>query len=747
MRLSGIGVFARASVPFDPTAASPVQGAPQVRGALSFAAFCGFVLLGPPAFAQIQGYGVAATGGTGKPVCTVTNTSATGKGNFSDCARQGNVFVQFDGPGPFTTDAGQTYVQSNTTIDGCANGQNGVTLYQPADTHRAVVIEGPASNVVIRCIRFQGTGKVPPNDFNEHDLLALDGSDGIVSQVAVDRCTFIKSSDGGLDIVGNVQDVTVQRSLFYDNPLAQLIKYNSRRRISIHHSVYTANAERNPQIKGDARNFDFVSNVVYNNLPLFDPESGANFSPYGTRLWNGNSNSDSPGNVTGNFRSNAWIDPHGELEILTDPGASAAGIYLADNYCKPGPCPASPASAPLAVPAANVITPTAPAFMRTQMLPTVGSPNRTALDQTRIDEVAAALPLVCTPVTPRQVSISNQSVNEGNSGATLMIFAATLSGPSTCPFTVSYATGNGTATAGTDYDPAIGVLIFPVGSTSQTVTVSVRGDRVFESDENFVVNLADPSGGTIGDGQAVGTIVNDDATGFSVNDVSVVEPVSGTTTASFTVTLSPVQGSATSVAYATANGTATAPADYAAKSGTLSFAAGASTQPVSIVVNADSLKEAVETFTVNLSNPTGGATVASPSGTGSVYDKGAFFTLPPCRLIDTRGATGGAGLGGPALDANTTRSFSLAGGACGVPVTARAVALNVTVTGATRAGNLRLFAAGAALPLASTINYGPHQTRANNLVVNVNASVQLAVRCDQASGTVHLIVDVAGYVL
>jgi hypothetical protein len=62
-------------------------------------------------------------------------------------------------------------------------------------------------------------------------------------------------------------------------------------------------------------------------------------------------------------------------------------------------------------------------------------------------------------------------------------------------------------------------------------------------------------------------------------------------------------------------------------------------------------------------------------------------------------------------------------------------------------GNLRLFAAGAALPLASTINYSPSQTRANNMVVNVNASVQLGVRCDQTSGTVHLIVDVAGYVL
>jgi hypothetical protein len=352
----------------------------------------GVSLSGSSSFAQIQGYGVSATGGQGGKVCTVTNTAARGAGTFSDCARRGNVIVQFNGPGPFTVDGKQTYLKSNTTIDGCANRQNGVTLAQPADLYRAVVLEGPASNLVIRCIRFQGTGKVLPNDTNEHDLLALDGMEGLVSRVAVDRCTFVASTDGALDIVGNVQDVTVQRSLFYDNPLTQLIKYNTRKRISLHHNVYVANAERNPQIKGDARNIDFVSNVVYDSLALIDPESQTAFSPYGTLLWNGNGSSDSVGNVTGNFRSNAWIDPKGSLEIKTEPGASDAGIYLGANYCRPGPCPSSPAASPMAVPATNVVTETPPAQMKARMLPTVGSPNRTAADKARIDAVAAVLP-------------------------------------------------------------------------------------------------------------------------------------------------------------------------------------------------------------------------------------------------------------------------------------------------------------------------------------------------------------------
>jgi Calx-beta domain len=694
------------------------------------------------AISQIQGYGVGATGGAGGQVCTVTNTASSGAGTFSDCARRGNVIVQFNGPGPFTVDGSQTYLKSNTTIDGCLNGQNGVTLYQPADIYRAVVLEGPNSNLIVRCIKFQGSGKVLPNLLNEHDLLAIDGSSAPASRVAVDRCTFISSTDGALDIVGNVTDVTVQKSLFYNNPLTQLIKYNSRKRISIHHNVYTANAERNPQIKGDAQNIDFVSNVVYNNLPLVDPQSGTAFSPYGTLIWNANQISDSPGNVTGNFISNAWIDPNGSVSITIEAGASAAGIYLTDNLCKPGVCPNSPASSPMAVPAANVVTVTQPGQMRSLMLPTVGAPNRSAADQVRIDAVAAVLPDICVPLSIPQVSIADQAISEGNTGSKLMAFPVTLSAASNCPVTVSYATANGTATAGSDYSSGGGYLVFPVGTTSQTAYVSILGDKIFESDETFFVNLTAPGAATLGDAQAVGTIQNDDVAGFSVNDVAVVEPKSGTTTANFTVTLAPAAGGTTTVDYATASGTAAAPADYVAKSGTLTFGPGVTTQPVSIVVNGDGLKEAVETFTITLSNPTGGVAVADPVGTGRIYDNGAFFTVVPCRAVDTRAATGP--LGGPALAAGSTRAFTLAG-SCGIPAGVKAVALNVTVTGATRGADLRLYAAGAALPAASTINFGLGQTRSNNAVIPVSAAGQITVRNDQASGSVHLIVDVAGY--
>jgi hypothetical protein len=114
----------------------------------------------------------------------------------------------------------------------------------------------------------------------------------------------------------------------------------------------------------------------------------------------------------------------------------------------------------------------------------------------------------------------------------------------------------------------------------------------------------------------------------------------------------------------------------------------------------------------------------------------------PCRIADTRGVTGP--YGGPALSSGATRVFTLAG-QCGIPSSARAASLNVTVTGSTTLGHLRLYPAGTAVPLVSTINYRLGQTRANNAIVTLGATGGLEVFCGQATGTVHLVLDTNGY--
>jgi hypothetical protein len=119
-----------------------------------------------------------------------------------------------------------------------------------------------------------------------------------------------------------------------------------------------------------------------------------------------------------------------------------------------------------------------------------------------------------------------------------------------------------------------------------------------------------------------------------------------------------------------------------------------------------------------------------------------FYTVEPCRVVDTRNP----GEGG-ALAANTLRSFPVRG-SCGVPADAVAVAANVTVVDPTDRGNLRVFPAGTATPLASAINFVADSTRANNAIVRVGGDGRLAVQCDMppgSTGMAHLLVDVTGY--
>ena len=119
-----------------------------------------------------------------------------------------------------------------------------------------------------------------------------------------------------------------------------------------------------------------------------------------------------------------------------------------------------------------------------------------------------------------------------------------------------------------------------------------------------------------------------------------------------------------------------------------------------------------------------------------------FFTLAPCRVLDTRNTAGP--LGGPALMALADRIFPMAG-SCGIPADAKSVSLNIAVTGPTNAGNLRLHPGGTSVPLVSSINYKAGQTRSNNAVIRLNALGELAAYLDQVSGTAHLILDVNGY--
>jgi hypothetical protein len=223
-------------------------------------------------------------------------------------------------------------------------------------------------------------------------------------------------------------------------------------------------------------------------------------------------------------------------------------------------------------------------------------------------------------------SIGDVSVTEGNTGttpATLALVPVTLTAVSGVPVTVDFTTAPGTATAPDDYAITTGTLTFAPGETTRNVTVAVVGDTNVEPNENFFVNLSNLSGGgSIGDAQAEVTIVNDDFGPVTINagDGSVVE---GDPTANpdllVPVTLSGPSGSTVTVAFTTADDTATAGTDYVTASGTLTFAPGVTSQNVTVSVISDLVDEADETLFVNLSAPVG-ATIGDGQGVGTITD-------------------------------------------------------------------------------------------------------------------------------
>jgi S-layer homology domain len=150
-------------------------------------------------------------------------------------------------------------------------------------------------------------------------------------------------------------------------------------------------------------------------------------------------------------------------------------------------------------------------------------------------------------------------------------------------------------------------------------------------------------------------------------------------------------------------------------------------------VTRDAMSEfLVNAFGLKLYGP--GTPIALPS---PPVVNAPFFALAPCRLIDTRNT-------GLALAAGATRNFIVAG-QCDIPLSAKAVSINVTATQPLAAGNLVVFPAGIPLPSTSTINYRAGQTRANNAIVQLGGNGDIQVFANQAAGTVQLILDVNGY--
>lgn len=157
------------------------------------------------------------------------------------------------------------------------------------------------------------------------------------------------------------------------------------------------------------------------------------------------------------------------------------------------------------------------------------------------------------------------------------------------------------------------------------------------------------------------------------------------------------------------------------------------------------------TLTVTETEGTNGCTSAEGTTTVTVTPVSTglgFFPLTPCRIIDTRNTDGP--LGGPALlPGVSVRTFAVAG-TCGIPITAKAVAVNLTVTQAGATGFIRVYPGdltGGAIPITSSLHFQAAKTRANNSILKLAAdgTGTIGVENDALGATVHFILDVVGY--
>lgn len=108
------------------------------------------------------------------------------------------------------------------------------------------------------------------------------------------------------------------------------------------------------------------------------------------------------------------------------------------------------------------------------------------------------------------ISVDDVTVAEGNAGTTPATFTLRLTAASPLTFTVDVATSNGSAAAPADYGAFALRVTVPFLATSVPIPINVVGDTAAEPDETFVLNLTAASAGVIVDGQAIGTITNDD---------------------------------------------------------------------------------------------------------------------------------------------------------------------------------------------------------------------------------------------
>jgi hypothetical protein len=243
-------------------------------------------------------------------------------------------------------------------------------------------------------------------------------------------------------------------------------------------------------------------------------------------------------------------------------------------------------------------------------------------------------------------SSATYSVNEGAGSATITV---ELSGVTSVPVAVNYATGNGTAAAGLDYVATAGALVFPPGGSATTVrtqsfTVPILPDTLAEGLETVDLTLSNPIPGGVAQlvaarSTALLSIVDDDQGGAIEFDAATYEVLENAGTATIRVKRSGGAASGVTIDYATADGSATAGLDYTATSGRLTFGAGETVRTFTVPIVNDGIGEGPETVRLTLSSPGGGGSLGTQAtATLTISDDEPHLSLSAATYSVSEGA-------------------------------------------------------------------------------------------------------------
>lgn len=503
---------------------------------------------------------------------------------------------------------------SGVEVGGTAAGAGNVIAHNGSavtgwDTAPCVSIPAAAVNIAVRRnsiysnssigIELIGTFGVTPNDTGDVDS----GPNGLQNFPVL-----IKASPTQLLGSLNSKPSQTYAAEFYQTPTCSTFG-NGEGKTYLGSATLTTNASGNATF-----NLTGLPIAVGQIITATATDASGNTSEFSQCLTATNS----PGDLAFNATTSSSNENSGVAAITVDRVGGSSGIVTVDYSTSNGTALAG---------TDYTATSGTLTFLNNETLKTVFVPilNNTKDEPSRTFNVTLANAtggaFVASPSThvqtitdddnPPSVSIADASVIEGNQGPTLFSFNVSLSQPSGFATSVNFTTANGTATATQDYAASSGTVSFAPGEVVKAATVTVNGDLVTELNETLLVNLNTPTLLTISDGQALGTILDDDNPGKISLAFATYGVAEGSPNA--TVTLTRGSGTAGTVAvnYATSNGTATAGSDYQTATGTVVFNDGQTTASFIVPILQDPTGEANETIFLSISSPVGGASLGT----------------------------------------------------------------------------------------------------------------------------------------